>query len=81
MIPGVGPGNHFSGILYQKNPYHWPVIGDMDVLRNVSRVKKLLNYYQKHYVPSNTVISIVGDVSSKKIIDWISKNFESLQAP
>ncbi len=63
-------------ILYQKNPYHWPVIGDMDVLRGVPR-EKLLNYYQKHYVPSNTVISIVGDVSSKKIINWISKNFES----
>jgi zinc protease len=67
-------------ILYQKNPYHWPVIGDMDVLRGVPR-EKLLNYYQKHYVPSNTVISIVGDVSSKKIINWISKNFESYKAP
>jgi zinc protease len=66
-------------ILYQNNPYHWPVIGDMTVLKKVPR-EKLLNYYKKHYVPSNTVISIVGDVLPKKIIDWISRNFEAKTA-
>ena len=67
-------------ILYQKNPYHWPVIGDMAVLKKVPR-EKLLNYYKKHYVPSNTVISIVGDISPKKIINWITRYFEAKSAP
>ncbi|HXL73037.1 MAG TPA: pitrilysin family protein, partial [bacterium] len=67
-------------ILYQKNPYHWPVIGNMDVLKKVPR-EKLLNYYKKHYVPSNTVISIVGDISPKKIINWMTKHFEAKTAP
>jgi zinc protease len=67
-------------ILYQKNPYHWPVIGDMDILKTVPR-EKLLSYYKKHYVPSNTVISIVGNISPKKIIQWVDKNFEAVSAP
>ncbi len=62
-------------ILYKKNPYHWPVIGDMDILKKVPR-EILLKYYNHHYVPSNTVISIVGDVSSPAVISWIRKYFE-----
>ena len=67
-------------ILYYKNPYHWPVIGDMDILKKVPR-DTLMKYYQKHYVPSNTVISIVGDVSGGKIIPWIEKHFEPVRRP
>ncbi len=67
-------------ILYQKNPYHWPVIGDMDVLKSVPR-EKLLQYYRTHYVPSNTVIAIVGDVSHQKLIRWLEAHFEDYKAP
>jgi zinc protease len=66
--------------LFRKNPYHWPVIGDMDVLKKVPR-EKLLSYYQKHYVPSNTVISVVGDVAPEKIIRWVRQNFETVRSP
>jgi len=67
-------------LLYQKNPYHWPVIGDYQILKDVPR-ERLMKYYQKHYVPSNTVISITGNVSTPEILAWVKKNFESVRRP
>ena len=68
------------GTLYKQNPYHWPVIGDMSILKNIPK-EKLLKYYKTHYAPLNTVVTVVGNVSSKKIISWIKKNFEQFTAP
>lgn len=67
-------------ILYKRNPYHWPVIGDMAILKEVPR-EKLMAYYRKHYVPSNTVISVVGNVSAPQVLQWTEKNFELVRKP
>lgn len=67
-------------MLFKRNPYHWPVIGDMDILKTVPR-EKLMDYYRSHYVPSNTVISVVGNVSAPQILKWAQKNFESVRRP
>ena len=67
-------------ILFKKNPYHWPVIGDMKILKQVPR-ESLMDYYKAHYVPSNTVISVVGNVSAKRVRGWVGKHFESVQRP
>ncbi len=67
-------------LLFKRNPYHWPVIGDMDILRKVPR-EKLLAYYHAHYAPSNTVISVVGRVSAEKVLSWARRNFESIRKP
>ena len=67
-------------ILYQRNPYHWPVIGDMNILKKVPR-ETLFNYYHKHYVPSNTVITVVGDVSVEKLSLWLDRNFAPVKRP
>src|SRR5258708_22155066 len=53
-------------ILYQKNPYHSPAIGDIEILTKVPPYT-LLIYYKTHYVPANTVISIVGDISPRQV--------------
>lgn len=68
------------GALFRKNPYHWPVIGDMKILKNVPR-ERLLKYYRTHYVPSNTVLSVVGDVSGPRVLQWVEKNFANLKRP
>ncbi len=67
-------------LLYQKNPYHWPVIGDMEILKGVPK-ERLLRYYKTHYVPSNTVISVVGDVSAPAIAQWVKTHFEKTVMP
>jgi zinc protease len=67
-------------ILFKRNPYHWPVIGDMKILREVPR-ESLMNYYKRHYVPSNTVIAVVGNVQAPRILEWVRKNFERHSFP
>ncbi len=67
-------------LLYQRNPYHWPVIGDMKILKEVP-CESLMAYYRAHYVPSNTVISVVGNVSAKQVLNWVRKNFETVRRP
>ncbi len=65
-------------MLFKRNPYHWPVIGDMEILKTIPR-QKLMDYYRTHYVPSNTVISVVGNVSAPRILEWAKKNFQSIR--
>jgi zinc protease len=66
--------------LFKRSPYHWPVIGDMDILREVPR-EKLIDYYHSHYVPMNTVVSIVGNVSIPRTLKWAKKHFEPVRRP
>jgi zinc protease len=61
--------------LFRRNPYHWPVIGDMGVLRKVPR-EKLLTYYKNHYVPSKTVLTVVGNISAPSVCCWVEKHFK-----
>src|SRR5258708_15989100 len=37
----------------------------------------LLKEYKTHYVPANTVISIVGDISPRQVLQWVQKKFEA----
>ncbi len=58
--------------LFTKHPTKNPVYGDRKVIRGLTR-EKVLNYFNKYYVPNNIVISVVGDVK-----DWkqeITKKF------
>ena len=59
---------------FHKNPYHWPVIGDMKILKSVPR-ESLKKYYETHYVPKNTVVAVVGNVKAAEVVDWVKKNF------
>ncbi len=60
--------------LFTRNPYHWPVIGDPKILKNVPR-EKLLDYYHRHYTPRNTVLVIVGNVHAQEVYGWVKKSF------
>jgi zinc protease len=65
---------------FRRNPYHWPVIGDKKILKKIPR-ERLIQYYKKHYVPQNTVISIVGPVDSSKVSSHIKKHLNKVYRP
>lgn len=58
--------------LFQKHPIRHPTYGSKEVIKNLSQYK-LLNYFRRYYVPTNMVISIVGDVKGWK--ELIQKHF------
>jgi predicted Zn-dependent peptidase len=49
--------------LFSKHPCRFPTYGDKDVIKNLTR-KKIIAYFDKHYLPNNLVISVVGNVAN-----------------
>jgi zinc protease len=60
--------------LFKSSGYRWPIIGDMEHLRNVD-INKLKNFFDKYYSPSNAVLSIVGDLDYDKTLKLIEKYY------
>ncbi|MBS3169624.1 insulinase family protein [Candidatus Woesearchaeota archaeon] len=51
--------------LFKKAPCKFPTYGDRKVIKNLT-TEKVVNYFQKYYVPNNMVVAIVGDISNWK---------------
>ncbi|MBS3117153.1 insulinase family protein [Candidatus Woesearchaeota archaeon] len=48
--------------LFIKHPCRYPTYGNKEVIRAITR-EKIVDYFNKYYVPNNISISVVGDVS------------------
>jgi zinc protease len=49
------------GTIFYDHPYHFPIIGYKQDLWSLDR-EALVNFYQRHYLPNNAALVIVGDV-------------------
>ncbi|MBI2049964.1 MAG: insulinase family protein [Candidatus Staskawiczbacteria bacterium] len=56
----------FEELLYGDQPAGWKVIGEKEHILGLNR-QKLLDYYQNHYSPLNTVVCVAGNVDSKAV--------------
>ncbi len=74
------PGRRASQLLFtnvfKKHPYGRPVIGFERVVRKVS-AKKIREYYQSRYVPSNMFLVVAGDFESKEMKKKVESIFGS----
>lgn len=72
------PGRRASQLLFtnvfKQSPYGIPVIGYDKVVRKVS-AKKIREYYQSRYVPSNMFLVVSGDFNSKEMKARVQKMF------
>ncbi len=59
---------------YKVHPYQRPVIGWEETVRSFTR-EKVLEFYQRHYTPSNLVLAVVGDVREAEARKWIDELF------
>ncbi|HYF52431.1 MAG TPA: pitrilysin family protein [Planctomycetota bacterium] len=66
----------FLGAAFQAHSYGVPVIGHRSDILGYTR-DKVMRFYRKHYIPKNTIISIVGDIdveATKKLLtDYFSR--------
>lgn len=60
--------------LFTYSGYRRPIIGSMDDLKKVT-VGDLKDFFNRHYVPNNAVISIVGDIDYDKTIRLVEKYY------
>jgi zinc protease len=61
--PAVLAQNAFYAALYPKHPYGHPVSGTLSSLNQLTR-EAVLRFYQQHYVASNALIALVGNVDT-----------------
>lgn len=57
---------------FRAHPYGRPVIGFEADVRSHTR-ERVLNFYAKHYTPSNIVLSAVGDVTEAQVREWTNE--------
>ena len=58
----------FSETFYGDTPVGRPILGTTKSIKNLSR-NSIFNYYKEKYLPENIVISVAGNLKSKRIIE------------
>jgi predicted Zn-dependent peptidase len=67
----------FQAIAYKAHPYGEGVIGHMSDLQNLTTADGIA-FFRKHYIPSNLISVIVGDVDPKRIRELAETYFGRL---
>jgi predicted Zn-dependent peptidase len=64
----------FIAAAFVAHPYHNPTIGWASDLQTVSATDAA-RFFERHYVPGNMVVAIVGDVRAKTVMPVLEKYF------
>src|SRR5271154_7012761 len=67
----------FTEEAFAAHPYHRPTIGWMSDLNTFSATDAQ-NFFDKYYVPSNMVVTVVGDVKASEAMPIIEKYFSRI---
>ncbi|MBN2210613.1 MAG: insulinase family protein [Sedimentisphaerales bacterium] len=70
--------NFFNELRYKVHPMRFPVIGHQEILRQVSR-QEILDYYQRMYVPDNSIVTVVGDIDVEDMLAAVREEFSGYQ--
>lgn len=76
--PGAVAGKAFSQLVFTGHPYSWPVNGTEETLPAISRVD-VQTFHAREYLPNQTILSVVGDVTVEQARALIDKHFGSWQ--
>ena len=62
---------------FQQQPYHWPTVGWMEDIKNLT-LADLKSYYRTYYNPASAFLVVAGDFSKKELLGKIEKAFGSV---
>jgi zinc protease len=65
---------NFKEALYQGHPYAFPVEGEPKSVQHITR-EQLVDFHDKFWVPSNMILSVVGNVSEEALLGKVAKYF------
>ena len=68
-----------EGQAFQEHPYHWPVIGYLDDMKNWKQ-EDLERYFKTYYAPNNCVVVMSGAVKLADIKKWAETYLEPIPA-
>lgn len=69
----------FTEEAFAAHPYHRPTIGWISDLNSFSATDAL-NFFNTYYVPSNMVVTVVGDVKASEALPIVEKYFSRIPA-
>lgn len=64
---------------FQQHPYRYNVIGWISDVEKITHAD-IVDFYQRHYRPSNAVLAIAGDVNTKDVLERVRAYFGSIPA-
>ncbi len=64
---------------YKKHPYRWTPIGKEQYI-NQATIKEFKEFYKTYYVPDNAVLSIAGDIETRRAKTLVEKYFGNIPA-
>ncbi|BDC35227.1 proteinase [Candidatus Dependentiae bacterium Noda2021] len=70
--------DHMLPAIFTGHPYQYPIIGFKQDLWN-AHADDLREFYQKHYLPNNATLVVVGDVNPEEVFVEAEKNFGSIK--
>lgn len=66
--------DNLNSLMYSNHPYKRKVIGTSDIISNITR-EEILDYFNKHYSPSNMVTLVIGDVDTAQTLEKVAQYF------
>jgi len=60
---------------YQRHPYRFPVIGELEIYNQLTR-EEVFQYYKTRYVPNNLIFIVVGDVDAEQVHHKVADLFK-----
>src|SRR5213079_2176333 len=60
---------------YQRHPYRFPVIGEIEIYNQLTQ-EQVMQYYKTRYVPNNLTFIVVGDVDAQKVQQQLAEVFK-----
>ncbi|CAH9019166.1 putative zinc protease [Candidatus Nitrosacidococcus sp. I8] len=69
---------NFNSVAFLSSPYHHPIIGWMDDIKNYN-IDDLKAWYQKWYAPNNATVVVVGDVDPNQVYGLVKQYFGNLK--
>lgn len=68
-----------QGVAFQEHPYHWPVIGYEDDIKNWKQAD-LERYFRTYYAPNNCVVVMSGAIKTADVRRLAEKYLEPIPA-
>ncbi len=77
---GMDDPDRVAGLLlfataYQRHPYRFPVIGELEIYNQLTQ-EQVMQYYKTRYVPNNLTFLVVGDVDAQKVRQQLTELFK-----
>jgi zinc protease len=77
--PGFLAGERLRRVLFGEHPY--AVVAPTEEQVAAYRREQLVDFYRENYVPANALLILVGDFSSKEMLERVEKIFGDWKAP